>query len=136
MSIKYKTVRVYNPKGADGVEYYRPRVVKTDDYTTEALEKDINDSTGVSDVDVHSVLFALNKQLRKALLDGRTIVLDGIGRISVGMDTTSFTEEERNAAGFVPSRYVKGVHLNFLPCASIKKELNERNSLHYISEKR
>lgn len=136
MSIKYSVVKFHNLKGEENVNYYRPRVVKTDDYTTEALEQDINDSTGVSDVDVHSVLFALNKQLRKALLDGRTIVLDGIGRISVGMDTASFTEEEKNAVGFAPSRYVKGVHLNFLPCASIKKELNGKNSLHYISEKK
>lgn len=135
MSIRYTVVKYHNPQGEEGVEYYRPRVVKTDDYTADQLEQDINDATSLSDVDIHSALFAINKQLRKELLAGRTIVLDGIGRISIGMDTKSITEEERNAEGFNPSKYIKSLHLNFRPCASILKELRELKTLKYIPEK-
>lgn len=135
MPIKYTVVKYHNPQGEEDAVYYRPRAIKTDDYTAEQLEQDINDATSLSDVDIHSALFAINKQLRKELLAGRTIVLDGIGRISIGMDTMSITEEERNAEGFNPSKYIKSLHLNFRPCASILKELRELKTLKYIPEK-
>lgn len=135
MAIKYTVVKYHNPQGEEDAVYYRPRAIKTDDYTAEQLERDINDATSLSDVDIHSALFAINKQLRKELLAGRTIVLDGIGRISIGMDTKSITEEERNAEGFNPSRYIKSLHLNFRPCSSILKELRELKTLKYIPEK-
>ena len=135
MSIKYTTVKFHNPQGEEGVTYYRPRAVKTGDYSSEELERDINDATSVSDVDVHAVLFALNKQLRKSLLDGRTIVLDGIGRISVGMETESFTDKDICEDGFTPSKYVKSLHLNFLPSASIKKELKSKSAIRHIEGK-
>ena len=60
--------RCPNPKGIEGVMYFAPRVVKVDDYTTKELINDINDATGMSDVDVRAVLGALNKQIRKGLL--------------------------------------------------------------------
>ncbi len=135
MAVRYTVVKYHNPQGEEDAVYYRPRAIKTDDYTAEQLEQDINDATSLSDVDIHSALFAINKQLRKELLAGRTIVLDGIGRISIGMDTKSITEEERNAEGFNPSRYIKSLHLNFRPCSSILRELREMKSLKYIPEK-
>lgn len=135
MAINYRIVRCDNPQGEKEVKYYRPRAVKIDDYSEENLIEDINDSTSVSDVDVIAVLAAISKQLRKAILSGRTVVLDGIGRISIGMDTMSITEEERNAEGFSPSKYIKSLHLNFRPCASILKELRELKTLKYIPEK-
>lgn len=135
MPIKYTVVKYHNPQGEENAVYYRPRVVKTDDYTAAQLERDINDATSLSDVDVHSALFAINKQLRKELLSGRTIVLDGIGRISIGMTASSITEEERSADGFSPAKYIKSLHLNFRPCASILKELKEMREMQYIPEK-
>ena len=45
MSIKYTVVKYHNPQGEEDAVYYRPRAIKTDDYTAEQLERDINDAT-------------------------------------------------------------------------------------------
>ena len=40
MAITYKVVKVKNPKGADGVDFYAGRAVKTSDYSRDgAMEK-------------------------------------------------------------------------------------------------
>lgn len=134
MAINYRIVRCDNPQGEKGVKYYRPRAVKIDDYSEENLMEDINDSTSVSDVDVIAVLAAISKQLRKAILSGRTVVLKDIGRLSVGMSTRCFPEEVKNAEGFTPSSYIEDVHINFRPCAKIIRELRELKNLRCVSK--
>lgn len=135
MSVRYKVVQCDNPQGEKGKKYYRPRVVKTDDYTHKELMRDVNDATGVSDVDVNSVLFAISKQIRKALLAGRTVVLKDVGRISVGMTTRCIPEDELNDAKFRPSDYIEGVHINFRPDADIANELRELSNLRCVQKR-
>ena len=51
MAITYKVVKVKNPKGADGVDFYAGRAVKTSDYSFDELMEDIESSTTVTEAD-------------------------------------------------------------------------------------
>ena len=133
MAINYAVTKCSNPKGIEDVNYYVNRAVKVDDYTMERLIEDINDATGMSDIDVRGVLSALNKQIRKALLDGRTVVLEGVGRISVGIRSKCFPEETLKSDEFNPLSMIKDVHINFRPAPSIIKELRMKKSLRRVS---
>ena len=133
MAINYAIKRCPNPKGIEGVDYFAPRVIKVDDYTTKEIINDINDATGMSDADVRAVLLALNKQIRKGLLNGRTVVLEDVGRISVGMKARCFPEEVLSQKDFLPSHMVRGLHINFRPDARILTELRSNRTLRRIS---
>lgn len=133
MAINYAITKCSNPNGIEGVDYYVPRVVKVDDYTMERLIEDINDATGMSDIDVRGVLSALGKQIRKALLDGRVVVMEGLGRISVGIKARCFNAETMADSDFQPSMMIKDVHINFRPDVNILKDLRSKRSLRRIS---
>lgn len=124
MAINYAIKRCPNPNGIEGVDYYAPRVIKVDDYTVEEL---------VTDIDVRAVLSALGKQIRKGLLSGRTVVLEGVGRVSVGLKTRCFTAETMNSEGFTPAAMIKEVHINFRPDAGILGELRMKKSLRRVA---
>lgn len=132
MAIIYSIQKCRNPKYPE-VDYFAPRVKKIDDYGMKDLVRDINDATGMSEIDVYGVLYALNKQITKALLSGRTVVLEGVGRISVGIKTKCFNAETMADEEFSPSYYIKGVHINFRPDAEILRELRSRKSFRRIS---
>lgn len=133
MAINYAVTKCANPKGIEGVDYFKPRVVKVDDYTIDELVTDINDATGMSDIDVRAVLTALGKQVRKGLLSGRTVVLEDLGRISVGMKTRCFSRDMMAASDFSPLAMIKGVHVNFRPDAGILKDLRVKRTLRRVS---
>lgn len=133
MAINYAIKKCANPKGVEGVDYYTPRVVKTSDYDMEELVGDINDATGMSDIDVRAVLYALGKQIRKGLLNGRTVVLEGVGRISVGMSAKCFSRDAMMAEDFSPSSKIKDVHVNYRPDAGILRDLRIKRQLRRVS---
>lgn len=133
MAIRYAVTKCANPNGIEGVDYYAPRVVKVDDYDMKELVDDINNATGMSDIDVRAVLSALNKQITKGLLSGRTIVLEGVGRLSVGIKTKCFSQDAMAASDFSPSAMIKGVHINFRPNKEILDELRMKKSFRRIS---
>lgn len=133
MAINYAITKCPNPKGIEGVSYFKPRVVKVDDYTIDELVTDINDATGMSDIDVRAVLTALGKQVKKGLLSGRTIVLENLGRVSVGMKAKCFPQEVMEHSEFIPSSMIKSVHINFRPDANILKELRMKRTLRRVS---
>ncbi len=133
MAVTYAVTKCSNPNGVEGVEYFVPRVVKVDDYTMDRLVEDINDATGMSDIDVRGVLSALGKQIRKALLDGRVVVMEGLGRISVGIKAKCFSRDVMAASDFSPSAMIKDVHINFRPDVNILKDLRSKRSLRRIS---
>lgn len=132
MPVTYSIQKCRNPKYPNE-SYYVPRVKKIDDYDMHDLAKDINDATGMSEVDVMGVLYALNKQITKGLLSGRTVVLDGVGRLSVGITAKCFNAETMADEEFSPSYYIKGVHVNFRPDKEILSELRMRKSFRRIS---
>ena len=133
MAINYAIKKCSNPKGIEGVDYFRARVVKVDDYAMNELVQDINDATGMSDIDVRAVLIALGKQIRKGLLSGRTVVLEGVGRIYVGMTSKCFSQDAMAASDFSPSNTIRGVHINFRADADITRELRMKRTLRRVA---
>ena len=133
MAVNYAVTKCSNPNGIEGVDYYVPRVVKVDDYTMERLIEDINDATGMSDIDVRGVLSALGKQIRKALLDGPVVVMEGLGRISVGIKARCFSQDTMAASDFSPSNLIKGVHINFRPDSHLLSDLRTNKTLRRVS---
>lgn len=131
--INYAIKKCANPKGIEGVDYFTPRVVKSSDYDMEELVGDINDATGMSDIDVRAVLYALGKQIRKGLLGGRTVVLEGVGRISVGMTAKCFPRETMESEEFVPSSMIKELHVNYRPDVGILRDLRIKRQLKRVS---
>ncbi len=134
MAVRFKVIKSPNPGGEKGKTYYRARVIKQDDYTPEAMAEDINDSTSMSQSDVAGVLSALSKQMLKALLEGRAVVLEGIGRLKVGIDSRIITEEQMNAKGFNPIDHINGLHINFVPEKKVKKQLCNKRNLKRIAK--
>lgn len=132
MPVIYSIQKCRNPRNPDA-DYFVPRVKKIDDYDMSELAKDINDATGMSEIDVMGVLYALNKQITKGLLSGRHIVLDGVGRLSVGIKAKCFPKEVIGHEEFSPSSMIKGVHINFRPDKEILRELRSRKTFRRIS---
>ena len=132
MAIIYSIQKCRNPRQPD-VDYFAPRVKKIDDYGMKDLVRDVNDATGMSEIDVYGVLYALNKQITKALLSGRTVVLEGVGRLYVGIKAKCFPKEVIGHEEFSPSAMIRGVHINFRPDAEILRELRSRKSFRRIS---
>ena len=133
MSIKYAVRPCPNPNGIEGTDYFAPRAVKYEDYTMEEMVRDINDATGMSEIDVRGVLYAIHKQIYKQLLNGHTVVLEGIGRISVSLDTKCFSQDAMAASDFNPASFIKGVRVRFRPDAKIMKALRANKSLQKVS---
>ena len=73
------------------------------------------------------------KDVRKALLDGRVVVMEGLGRISVGIKARCFNAETMADSDFQPSMMIKDVHINFRPDVNILKDLRSKRSLRRIS---
>lgn len=77
IAINYAIKRCPNPNGIEGVDYYAPRVIKVDDYTVEELVTDINDATGMSDIDVRPDAGILGElRMKKSLRRVASEVMD------------------------------------------------------------
>lgn len=81
MAINYKVSRCVNPSGIEGVDYYSAKAVKTGDYSFDDLARDINNSTTVTAADAMAVLKAMKSFIINALLAGRVVVLNDLGRL-------------------------------------------------------
>ena len=132
MALVYSIQLCRNPKNPE-VDYFVPRAKKVEDYYMQEIVKDINDATGMSEIDVLGVLYALNKQITKGLLSGRNVVLDGVGRLSVGINAKCFDSQRMASEDFSPSSMIKGVHINFRPDKEILRELRSRKTFRRIS---
>ncbi len=83
MSINYKVSKCKNPgkNAVEGTTYYSGKAVKTGEYSFADLARDINNSTTVTAADTMAVLRAMKAFIINALLDGRVVVLNDLGRL-------------------------------------------------------
>ena len=61
--------------------------------------------------------------LTKALLSGRTVVLQDIGRFSVSIQSKCFTQTDMQEEDFVPSSKIKGHRILFRPEVKLKRDV-------------
>ncbi len=133
MSVNYAVKKCKNPKGVEGTDYYSCRAIKTNDYTFDELAEDISFATTVTKPDTQAVLGVIKPFITKALLAGRAVVLEDLGRFQISLQSKCFTSETMQADGFVPSAMIKGHRILFRPEVALKKEIASKLSLNRIA---
>ena len=129
MSVTYAVRKCKNPKGIEGTNYFSCRSIKTNDYTFEELAEDISFSTTVTKPDAQAVLAVIKPFITKALLAGRSVVLEDLGRFQISLQSKCFSENAMQAEDFVASSKIKGHRIVFRPEVSLKKEIASKLSL-------
>jgi predicted histone-like DNA-binding protein len=132
MSINYSVKKCKNPKGVEGTNYYSCRAIKTNDYTFEELAEDISFSTTVTKPDAKAVLAVIKPFITKALLAGRAVVLEDLGRFQVSLQSKCFPKAALDDKTFIPSSMIKGHRILFRPEVALKKEIASKLSLNRV----
>ena len=123
MAVNYAVMKTRNPNGVQGTDYFHGRAVKTSDYDFEDLAGDVQMSTTVTEADVLGVLRAMKGYIVKALLAGRVVVLNDIGRFQIGLKGKCYTAETMQAEGFTPASMINGHRIVFRPDAKLKSAI-------------
>ena len=126
-------MKTRNPKGTEGVVYFHGRAVKTSDYDFEDLADDVQMSTTMTEADVLGVLRAMKGYIVKALLAGRVVVLNDIGRFQIALKGKCYPSEALQDKEFSPSSMIKGHRIVFRPEVRLKKDVAAGISLKRIS---
>ena len=131
MPITYAIKRVKNPgkNAVEGTTYFACRAIKLDDYTFEELAEDISFSTTVTKPDAQAVLAVIKPYITKALLAGRAVVLEDLGRFQISLQSKCFSQDAMAASDFSPSAQIKGHRIIFRPEVTLKKEIASKLSL-------
>ena len=132
MSVNYAVKKCKNPKGIEGVNYYSCRAIKTNDYDFEELAEDISFATTVTKPDAQAVLGVIKLFITKALLAGRAVVLNDLGRFQISLQSKCFPAETMESKEFLPTSMIKGHRILFRPEASLKKEIASKLSLNRL----
>ena len=132
MAINYAVKKVRNPKNPDA-DFYHGRAVKTSDYDFEDLAADVQMSTTVTEADVLGVLRAMKGYIVKALLNGRVVVLNDIGRFQIGLKGKCYPAEVLQQKDFSPSSMIKGHRVVFRPEPKLKSAIASGITLKRIS---
>ena len=133
MAVNYAVMKTRNPKGVEGTDYFHGRAVKTSDYDFEDLAGDVQMSTTVTEADVLGVLRAMKGYIVKALLAGRVVVLNDIGRFQIGLKGKCYTAETMQAEGFTPASMINGHRIVFRPDAKLKSAVAGALTLKRVS---
>ena len=125
-------MKTRNPKNPD-VDYFHGRAVKTSDYDFEDLADDVQMSTTITEADVLGVLRAMKGYIVKALLAGRVVVLNDIGRFQIALKGKCYSAESLQDKEFSPSSMIKGHRIVFRPEAKLKSAIASGLTLKRIS---
>ena len=132
MAVNYAVMKTRNPKNPD-VDYFHGRAVKTSDYDFEDLADDVQTSTTVTEADVLGVLRAMKGYIVKALLAGRVVVLNDIGRFQIALKGKCYSAESLQDKEFSPSSMIKGHRIVFRPEAKLKSAIASALTLKRVS---
>ncbi len=132
MAVNYAVMKTRNPKNPD-VDYFHGRAVKTSDYDFEDLADDVQMSTTITEADVLGVLRAMKGYIVKALLAGRVVVLNDIGRFQIALKGKCYSAESLQDKEFSPSSMIKGHRIVFRPEAKLKSAIASGLTLKRIS---
>ena len=108
------------------------KVFKTNDYDFEELAEDISFATTVTKPDAQAVLAVIKPFITKALLAGRAVVLEDLGRFQISLQSKCFPAETMESKEFLPSSMIKGHRILFRPEATLKKEIASKLSLNRL----
>lgn len=120
MSIPCKLVTVALPQNPEDKTYVRLQSVSRGTYGFDQMAEDINHQTSLTEADAMAAVTAFMSNMRTALLAGKIVELEGIGRfrVIVKSDIVKRTESERR--GFRPFGLLRGFRIQFLPTVRLK----------------
>lgn len=98
-------------EGSTNFSKWRARVVPQGVVTTNDLAKIMEQNCTVKESDIKAVLSELAETMKRSLLGGNRVVLDGFGAFKVTLNCTGSEKME----DFDISRNVKGLKLKFAP---------------------
>jgi predicted histone-like DNA-binding protein len=119
MTVQYKVIKQATPgvKGGGDYKYY-PRITNRRTVKMQELCKLIGRASTFSSGDVMGVLHAFIDQIPMLLKDNNSIDLEGLGIISLHVNSDGSDEEKD-----VSSRNIKDVKIAFRPSKGLKKEV-------------
>lgn len=133
MAINYAVRKIRNPKGQEGTEYFHAQAIKTSEYDFEDLMDDINNSTTVTSADAMAVLRSMKNFITKALLAGRVVVLQDIGRFQVTLQGKCYSAAAMQEVDFSPSEQIKSHRIVFRPEVKLKNAIATGLTLKRVS---
>ena len=133
MSVNYAVKKCKNPNGIQGTNYYSCRAIKTNDYDFEELSEDISLATTVTKPDAQAVLAVIKPYITKALLAGRAVVLEDLGRFQISLQSKCFSQDTMAASDFSPASMIQGHRIVFRPDVELKKAVAMDFKLQRIS---
>ena len=125
-------MKTRNPKDPE-TDYFHGRAVKTSDYDFEDLAADVQMSTSLTEADVMGVLRAMKGYIVKALLNGRVVVLNDIGRFQIALKGKCYNAETLADKEFKPADMILGHKIVFRPDPRLKEEVRKEFKLQRIS---
>jgi predicted histone-like DNA-binding protein len=108
MAVFYRLTKS-NMKGKSAGRYYAKAVTMGELHTND-LAAMVSESNSVTESDVHGVLIALIQQMKQGMKDGKTVVLDGLGRFKLTLETESVADPSE----FSAAKHIHGVHCSFI----------------------
>jgi predicted histone-like DNA-binding protein len=129
MAVHVKLIR-NNIKSSSSYGKYFAKAVSQGDITFDEIGKEISRNSSFSEGTVIGVLTELQDKLKEKLADGHTVVLDGIGRFSLRVESIGVDDPKtfdlrqhitRIVCGFLPAgRRIAGRHILYDFCDGVK----------------
>lgn len=126
MSVKYRLYQDKRENSTSENKWYARTVYDvSDDLTTSQLCDDIQESTTLTRADVKACIEAFIVNIKRGLLAGRRVKLDGLGTFKVGIKTKG----AENLANFTVAGNIKGARVIFMPHSTTYFSGGKRHSL-------
>lgn len=129
MAIQYSIVERGNPMDRTAPKKFYASAKKRGSMGLEDLAERITEASTASEGDTHLVLIELSNQLRKALVQGYTVKLPGLGSFRVTLNGIGADSVEEFS-----THLIRGPKVRFLPEGDLMDKLN-RTSLERVTEK-
>lgn len=121
MAIKFKAIQKAQPGVAGGgTKKYYASIVLNDEVTIDALVKDIEKFSSLSEPDIRGVIIALENVIQNKLSDGHIVRLEKLGSLYPAISSEGVLEEKE-----VVSDIIKSVGINYCPGERLKNTLND-----------
>ena len=114
-NITYKLAQYKNSNSSYNNFYY-PRAVVTGELTTDEMAQNISKRCTLTKADVLACLAAFSEVMNEAIIDGKRVILDGIGSFKAGIVTKKMVEKLED---FNVRECIGGYRINFLPMYNI-----------------
>lgn len=123
MAVSYK-LRQDTRKGTRFTGKWYARAVTTGEAHLDTLAEAIEQSCTATKADILAVITQLVIEMRKALQDGKRVVIDGFGSFKIGLHS----KPADSVAAFAPQTHISGLHVIFRPDTRLDANRHRTNT--------